>query len=53
MNKGDGNLAEEFDRKVALLGADEHPRHEAPFIERGDVSLLSALIAAATGDVRD
>ena len=45
--------AEELDRQVALLGADEHPRHEAPFVERGDVGLLRALIAAATGDVRD
>ena len=45
--------AEELDRQVALLGADEHPRQEAPFVERGDVRLLRALVAAATGDIRD
>src|SRR3984885_2264432 len=45
--------AEELDRHVALLCADEHQRPEAPFVERLDVSLLRALVAASPRDVRD
>ena len=45
--------AEELDRQVALLGADEHPRHEAPFVERGDIGVLRLLVAAAAGNVGD
>ena len=45
--------AEELDREVALLGADEHPRRQAPFVERGDIGSLGRLVAAAAGDVGD
>ena len=45
--------AEELDRQVALLRANEHPRPQTPFVERSDIGLLRALVAAAPGDVRD
>ena len=32
---------------------DEHPRHETPFVERRDICVLGALVAAPAGNVGD
>ena len=43
--------AKQLNREVAPLGADEHARHEAPFVECGDVGHLRVLVAAAASDI--
>ena len=52
MNTGDGRVSpEQLDRQIALLGAREHSRHQAPAFESGDVDTLGAFVARAAGDV--
>ncbi len=43
--------AEQLDGKVAPARTHEHPRHQAPAIERADVGILGPLVAAPPGDV--
>ncbi len=44
-------VAEELDRQVALGGAGQHPRQDAPPLEGGDVAPLGVLVAGTAGDV--
>ena len=44
-------VAEQLDRQVALGGAGQHPRQDAPALEGGDVAALGVLVAGTAGDV--
>ena len=51
-NSGDASSMPNSEvRQVALVGAVEHPRDQAPAVERLDVGALRALVAGAAGDV--
>jgi hypothetical protein len=42
---------EQLDRQIALLGADEHPWHQAPALEGGDIDPLCVFVSCAAGDI--